>query len=447
VANNQLFWFRRDLRLDDNTALNELLENIKFDPKNSPQVVLPIFIFDTQILNQLKNPLDRRVQFILKTIQELKVQLQAQGTDLRVYHGNPVELIPQITQEFKIQSIYCNEDYDPYSRQRDSVVSDYCKKNGIQFLCFKDHVIFAKSEILNLKGLPYSIYTPYKKAWLEKFKTHFLTLKKSKLSEVQIASAFIKTAPIPLPPSLPKEYFEIGDFKFPEINVPKKTIENYHLTRDIPSLLDGTSHLGIHLRFGTISVRKLIEKSGFLNEVFLSELIWREFFMQILWHYPQVVKKSFRPEYENIKWRQSKEDFERWSQGQTGFPMIDAGIRELLATGHMHNRVRMLVASFFSKNLLHHWYQGERFFAEHLLDYELAANNGNWQWAAGCGCDAAPYFRIFNPETQRTKFDPQDLYISKWVPEWKTLRYPNPMIDLKQSHHRALEVYKAGLGK
>jgi deoxyribodipyrimidine photo-lyase len=308
-------------------------------------------------------------------------------------------------------------------------------------------VIFAKSEILNLKGLPYSIYTPYKKAWLEKFKTHFPTLKKSKLTEDQIISFFKSGSPTPLPEALPKGYFEKGDFKFPTLNVPKKTIENYHLTRDIPSLIEGTSHLGIHLRFGTISVRKLIETSGFLNEVFLSELVWREFFLQILWHYPHVVKKSFRPEYENIKWRQSKEDFERWSQGQTGFPMIDAGIRELLATGHMHNRVRMLVASFFSKNLLHHWYQGERFFAEHLLDYELAANNGNWQWAAGCGCDAAPYFRIFNPETQRTKFDPQDLYITKWVPEWKSSRYPDPMVDLKQSHHRALEVYKAGLNK
>lgn len=429
-----IFWFRRDLRLNDNRGLFQALKD--------ESSVLPVFIFDTEILKALKNPSDRRMTFIHQELTRLKDELNKLGSDLVVQTGEPLEVFKTLIKDYPIAKVYTNRDYEPYARVRDSRVSDFLGDQGIPFLTFKDQVIFEKSEIQTDQKKSYTVYTPYKKKWLA-------TLKASDYASLDTDNYKKNYAKIAKPlkmPTLKDLGFENVDYDFPARTWSSDRMKRYPQERDIPSLESATSRLGIHLRFGTVSVRQLVQqatKKG--SEVWLSELIWREFFMQILWHYPKTETRSFRAQYENIKWRNDKTEFKRWSEGQTGYPLVDAGIRELLSTGHMHNRVRMVVASFLTKHLLTHWYLGERFFAKHLLDYDLAANNGNWQWAAGTGCDAAPYFRVFNPTTQIEKFDPDYLYIKKWIPEWGTKKYPAPMVEHSEARLRALAEYKKGL--
>lgn len=428
-----IFWFRRDLRLQDNAGLYHAL-------KSSDQV-LPVFIFDKNILDLLDNKKDLRVQFIYETLKKLKSQLTSLGSDLLVFHGSPLEIYQKLVEQYSISAVYANHDYEPQATQRDLLVEEFLKEKGIGFHTFKDQVIFEKSEILTDEAKPYTVYTPYKNKWLSKIDKFYLQSYPNKkyfhhFAKVKKSSELF---------SLEVLGFEKQVFQYPEEELKASLLKKYAEQRDYPYLDKATSLLGVHLRFGTLSVRELAREGKKFSDVWLSELIWREFFMQILWHYPHVVKRSFKDKYENIKWRESKEDFERWCAGNTGYPIVDAGMRELNSTGHMHNRVRMVVASFLTKHLLMHWYQGERYFASKLLDYDLSANNGNWQWAAGCGCDAAPYFRVFNPSSQQEKFDPEFKYIKKWVPEYGTSKYSKPMIDHTFARNRALSEFKKGL--
>lgn len=432
-----IYWMRRDLRLEDNAALFYAL-------KENTQVV-PVFIFDSEILSRLQNPSDRRVWFIFEQIEKLKAKLVERGSDLRVYFGKPIEVFERILGStdlgHRFSGIYCNHDYEPQAISRDLQVQKMAEAKGMVFKTYKDQVIFEKSEVLTDARKTYTVYTPYKKKWLNSLSDFYL---KSYPVETY-AHRFFKPQSVSSAPTLQQMGFkENSGFRFPELKVESSMLSGYAEKRDFPAL-EATSRLGLHLRFGTISVRELVRAAKGRSEVWLSELIWREFFMQILFHFPQVEKTSFRPEYEKIKWRESSADFERWATGQTGFPLVDAGMRELLTTGHMHNRVRMLTASFLTKHLLHHWYKGERFFAAHLLDFELAANNGNWQWAAGTGCDAAPYFRIFNPTTQIEKFDEQKSYIKKWVPEFGSSRYVKPMVEHTEARERCLSAFSLAL--
>jgi deoxyribodipyrimidine photo-lyase len=430
-----LFWHRRDLRFKDNSGLYQAL--------NTFPAVQPIFIFDSDILSKLKDPKDPRVTFIYSQIESLKDEYQKKGSDLWVFHGKPIEIFKKLFAENSVAAVFANGDYEPQAIERDLEIENLCGKKRIQFKLFKDHVVFEKNEVLTDAKKPYTVFTPYKRKWLSSLKPEHLKAHNTEKFEN-------KLNPIKKPQSL----LSLTDLGFQE-NVTtefpaKKTtvtlLKNYQAERDFPAL-QSTSKLGLHLRFGTVSIRDLVKTAKQYSETWLSELIWREFFMQILFHYPHVEKTSFRPEYDNIAWRKSPQDFAKWCEGKTGYPMVDAGMRELNSTGFMHNRVRMVVASFLSKHLLIHWYLGERYFAEKLLDFELSANNGNWQWAAGTGCDAAPYFRIFNPEAQQKRFDPDWVYIKKWVPEFGTKAYPEPMVEHSFARDRALSEYKKGLGK
>ena len=424
-----LFWFRRDLRLYDNAGLyHSLKENDR---------VLPVFIFDTDILSKLDNPADARVCFIHQTVADLKEQLQQQGADLVVRHGKPLDAFKELVKKWPIKAIYTNHDYEPYARKRDEQVAKWANSEGIEFKTFKDQTLFEKEEILTGTRKPYTVYTPYKNKVLEHLNAFYL---KSYPVE-NYESSYAKI-------SSPERMISLKDLGFvpttveiPPLTVSAKLLKNYATTRDFPANTAGTSHLGIHLRFGTVSIRELAREGKRFSETWLSELIWRDFFMQILWHYPHVETQSFRPEYDKIAWRKSTKDFERWATGTTGYPIVDAGMRELNATGTMHNRVRMITASFLCKHLLIHWYEGERYFAKKLLDFDLSANNGNWQWVAGSGCDAAPYFRIFNPTAQAEKFDPKNEYIKKWVPEFETSKYPEPMIEHTEARGRCLQAF------
>lgn len=431
-----LFWFRRDLRLKDNAGLFHAL-------KDKPNV-LPVFIFDTDILNKLPRK-DARVLFIHQTIAAMKMQLQEKGSDLIVKMGKPIDVFKKMALDNEIEAIYTNHDYEPYATERDGQIKKWCDTNNIQFKSFKDQCIFEKNEVVADTGKPYTVYTPYKKKWLKNLTAQDL---KSYPVEEHEKSFFKVNAKDKINSkilSLKDLNFEDFDFSFPPKITKKSILENYAENRNFPALSEGTSKLGLHLRFGTISVREVAKVAQKLSEVWLSEIIWRDFFMQILWHYPGVQEKSFRPQYEKIAWRTDEQDFNKWCEGQTGYPLVDAGMRELNETGHMHNRVRMVVASFLTKHLLMHWSLGERYFAAKLLDYDLAANNGNWQWAAGTGCDAAPYFRVFNPETQHDKFDKDSIYVKKWVPEFGTDKYIKPMVEHVAARARALTEYKKGL--
>jgi deoxyribodipyrimidine photo-lyase len=428
-----LVWLRRDLRLIDNAALFHAL-------KNEVNVV-PLFIFDDNILKKLPET-DLRVQFIYETLSEIKSDLQKKKCDLLVEQGDPVEVYKALFSKYKIKAIYTNHDYEPYARTRDEKVAKLCKACGVEFKTFKDQVIFEKNEIVTDQENPYTVYTPYKKKWLKALSPFYVKSYPVDLYESNYAK--VKTVALQ---SLKAIGFNKVDFVFPKIDVSKTVLKDYAKNRDFPALENGTSRLGLHLRFGTLSVRELAREGTKYSDVWLSELVWRDFFMQILWHFPHVEKQSFRPQYDQIAWRKDASELQRWKNGETGYPLVDAGMRELNATGHMHNRVRMVTASFLTKHLLHHWYEGERYFAERLLDYDLAANNGNWQWAAGTGCDAAPYFRIFNPESQTERFDPKFEYIKKWVPELGTTKYVKPIVDHKFARERALTEFKKGLGK
>jgi len=427
------FWFRRDLRLMDNVGL--------FHALDSGKKVLPVFIFDTDILDPLPED-DARVTFLHHRMQEINRQLNDVGSACKVIYGKPVEVWNQLTEDYPIQAVYTNHDYEPYARYRDQEIGELLSSKGIEFHTFKDQVIFEKEEILTNHDTPYSVFTPYSKKW------------KSNLTEDDLISydcesrfdAFYTFDSVPTLPSLEEMGFKSNDIGFPERHADAEIIKHYHETRNYPAQ-KGTTRIGIHLRFGTVSIRDLARNAQALNEAYLNELIWREFYMQILWNYPHVATGPFRREYAAIPWRDDQEGFEKWCEGKTGFPIVDAGMRELNETGYMHNRVRMITASFLVKDLLINWQWGEEYFAMKLLDYELSSNNGGWQWAAGCGTDAAPYFRIFNPESQQKKFDPKLKYVRQWVPEYGTPAYPKPMIDHKQARERTLKVYKEVLDK
>lgn len=422
-----VFWFRRDLRLEDNVGLFEAL--------SQSDNVLPIFIFDDSILKELPKD-DARVSFIYDRLHSIHQSLVEVGSGLQVLHGNVLEVWQQLIQDFEVKAVFTNKDYEPYAIQRDKTVAELLAANGIAFNCFKDQVIFEEHEVTKDDGKPYTVYTPFKNKWLSKMKT----------IDVQIApSVDLKANFLKYETKFPR-LADIG-FERSEIKVRDFTldmVEQYHEVRDFPDQ-DATSYLSPYLRFGSVSVRQIYLKTVELNPVFVSELIWREFFMQILFHFPKVVNSNFKSKYDAVPWRNNKAEFELWKAGQTGYPMVDAGMRQLNQTGYMHNRVRMITAGFLCKHLLIDWRWGEAYFAEKLLDYDLSANNGNWQWAAGTGCDAAPYFRVFNPTTQIKKFDPEFKYIRKFVPEFEGFSYPKPMVEHKMARERAIETYKMAL--
>lgn len=441
MSNYNVFWFRRDLRLKDNTGLYHALK--------SKVKIKAIFIFDTEILDKLDNKRDARVTFIYDTISDLKAELEAIGSSLDVYYGNPVQIFNKIALEDGLQAVYTNKDYERYAISRDSQVESTLSSKGKQFYSFKDQVIFEKGEILKSDGTPYVVFTPFKRKWMER-------LESRKMEDNPKLSYYFKSFPT-------EKYFQnllnfegrkmiqLTDMGFersttsiPSQTVSQGTIKKYDEQRNYPAI-DGTSKLGVHFRFGTISIREKARKAQLLNDVFLSELVWRDFYSMILQHFPRVEDQSFREKYEAIEWRNNEKEFEAWCNGQTGYPIVDAGMRELNNTGHMHNRVRMIVASFLTKHLLIDWRWGERYFADKLLDFDIASNSGGWQWAAGCGTDAAPYFRIFNPYTQADKFDKKRQYIKKWVPEEGSDMYVDPIVDHKEARERCLATYKRGL--
>lgn len=429
-----IFWYRRDLRLEDNAGLYHALK--------SGLPVLPIFIFDKHILDKLENRYDKRVDFIHQQLAEIKKQLNALGCDLLVFYGAPEEVWPKITNQYNVKKVYTNHDYEPYAKERDAWVTNFFTSKQITFNTYKDQCIFEFDEVLKDDGKPYTVFTPYSKKWKAKLNDFYL----SSYPTEKYFSAFLKVDEKQKLISLKVMNFNATGAGFPSKQTAQGIIKNYDKTRDYPAIL-GTSRLGVHFRFGTISIREKARKAKALNEIFLNELIWRDFYMMILAHFPHVAKGAFRKEYDNIQWVNNEHDFAAWCEGVTGYPIVDAGMRELNATGYMHNRVRMIVASFLTKHLLIDWRWGEAYFAEKLLDFDLSANNGGWQWAAGCGTDAAPYFRVFNPQLQTEKFDKQLHYIKRWVPEYGTSKQIQPIVDHNFARKRCLEVYKAALSK
>ncbi|MEP3837043.1 MAG: deoxyribodipyrimidine photo-lyase [Algibacter sp.] len=427
-----IFWFRRDLRLDDNKGFYEALK--------SDLPVLPIFIFDSKILENLPEN-DARVTFIYETLQDMRSTLQKQhNSSIALFHGKPVDIFKSLVKDYSIKTVYTNHDYEPYAKERDGNIDVFLTESNIDFKTFKDQVIFEKDEVVKKNGDPYMVYTPYMKLWKQTFKSHNLeffythshldnlidhsSLPNLNLSDMGFKKSTQKIVPFTVTPTL---------------------IQEYEATRNFPAK-DSTSRLGPHLRFGTVSVRKMVQKAiAEHNEIFWQELIWREFFMQILWHFPHTLNDSFKPKYDRIEWRNNETEFKAWCEGKTGYPLVDAGMRQLNQTGFMHNRIRMLVGSFLCKHLLIDWRWGEAYFAEKLHDYEMASNVGNWQWVAGSGVDAAPYFRIFNPTTQIQKFDKNLNYINQWVPDFQESTYPQPIVEHKFARERCLETYKAAL--
>lgn len=429
-----IIWFRRDLRLTDNAALYHALK--------SDHPVLPVFIFDTVILDMLENKKDRRVDFIHRSISDMQETLASTGSGLYVLHGTPEAAFKELLEEYDIGEVFANEDYEPYATERDHKISLLLKKQGAELHLYKDQVILDKDEVLKNNGEPYTVFTPYSKKWKAVLTDFHLKSYPAK----KYYGNFLQHKPKRIPSLHALGFKETGK-TFPPATVSEALLAHYAKQRDYPGI-QGTSHLGLHLRFGTISVRQLAKKASALSDVFLNELIWRDFYQSILAHFPHVGKgKAFKPAYDHIKWRHAEKEFEQWCKGQTGYPIVDAGMRELNETGFMHNRLRMITASFLAKHLLIDWRWGEAYFAEKLLDYDLAANNGGWQWAAGSGCDAAPYFRIFNPYLQTKKFDPEFKYIRKWVPEFEEFNYPKPIVDHVFARERCLKVYKEGLNE
>jgi deoxyribodipyrimidine photo-lyase len=427
-----LFWHRRDLRLHDNAGLYHALQ--------SGHAVLPVFIFDSEILDKLDDKRDRRVEFIHQALGEMQAQLAELGSTLIVKYGKPAEIWQQLTQEYDVAEVYTNHDYEPYAQTRDREIGAFLNAKGIAFYTHKDQCIFEKSEILSGAGTPYTVFTPYSRKW----KATLTDFHIQSYPNQDYFSNFLKTSALAVV-SLAEMGFEAVGQSFPKKEVRDELVKNYSEKRDFPAL-PGTSRLGVHLRFGTISIRALARQVKDLNETFLNELIWRDFYMQILWHFPHVgAGKAFRADYDKIEWRNDEAQFAKWCAGRTGYPIVDAGMRELNATGFMHNRVRMVVASFLTKHLLIDWRWGEAYFAQKLLDFDLSANNGGWQWASGSGTDAAPYFRIFNPAAQTQKFDPQMVYIKKWVPEISSFEYPRPMVEHTFARERCLATYQKAL--
>lgn len=420
-----IFWFRRDLRLDDNIGLYHALQ--------SQYPVLPIFIFDNDILKNLDNKRDRRVDYIYQAAKSINQELKSVNSRLEVFNGKVMNAFIKLEDNYELKAIFCNRDYEPYTIKRDTEIYNYFKKKNIPFLAYKDQVIFDKNDVLKDDGKPYTVFSPYSKKWRSSLNNEYFQeyrIKKNNFLRLSYKNIL----------NLKDIGFERTDINFikPELN--PAIIDNYDKTRNFPAI-NGTTRLSVALRFGTISIRHCVNFALQHNDIWLTELIWREFFMQILYHFPQVVNNSFKPKYDNIKWINNESHFKKWCEGQTGYPIVDAGMRELNETGFMHNRVRMITASFLCKHLLTDWRWGEAYFAEKLNDYDLSANNGNWQWACGSGCDAAPYFRIFNPSTQAEKFDKDNVYIKRWVPEFEDINYPQPMIEHKAARERALKAY------
>lgn len=426
-----LFWFRRDLRLEDNAGLYRALK--------SGNPVLPIFIFDTTILNKLTHKEDRRVEFIHQTILSLQQQLIQLGSSLKVFHTTPELAFKELVKEFDVISVFTNHDYEPSAIERDNDIKSFLEKKKINFKSYKDQCVFEKEEVTKDDGKPYTVFTPYSRKWKVKLNDFYI---KSYPTEKYFKN-FYKTKPDEIL-SLSDIGFRKTDLIIPPVSVNLSIIKHYKEQRDFPAI-KGTSRLSVHLRFGTVSIRALAKLALKHNETWLNELIWRDFYMMILFHFPHVVNGAFKPQYDRVTWRNNEQEFKAWREGKTGFPIVDAGMRELNATGFMHNRVRMIVASFLIKDLLIDWRWGEAYFAEKLLDFDLSANNGGWQWAASSGCDAAPYFRIFNPTEQTKKFDPKFEYIKKWVPEFNTPNYVKPIVDHATARLRTLKAYKDAL--
>ncbi|QQL50096.1 cryptochrome/photolyase family protein [Mucilaginibacter ginkgonis] len=428
-----IFWFRRDLRLHDNAGLYRAL--------NSGNPVLGLFIFDKEILNDLEDKDDARVSFIHENVDGLKKELEKHHSSLIIKYDKPESAFKEIIKEYNVAAVYTNRDYEPYAKERDSQMAQLLKKHDIDFKDFKDQVIFDNDEVLKDDKKPYTVFTPYKNKWLHTLKPFYL---KSYPTDKYFKNLF-HTKPLK-DVSLKEMGFVPTTQKYPPLQY-KKVIDNYVNTRNYPAI-EGTSHADVHLRFGTLSIRELATEASKAKErTWLNELIWREFYMMVLNHFPDTMSHAYRPEYDRIKWRNNEAEFKLWCEGKTGYPLVDAGMREINATGFMHNRVRMVVASFLVKHLLIDWRWGEHYFARHLLDYEASSNVGNWQWVAGSGTDTMPYFRIFNPEAQLEKFDKKLIYVKKWVPEYGTDEYPEPMVDNREARDRCLKVYKAAVAK
>jgi deoxyribodipyrimidine photo-lyase len=422
-----IFWLRRDLRLEDNAALYNAL--------TKEGNVLPVFIFDSNILDKLEDKKDKRVEFIWQSLALIKKTLEDAGSSLLVVQGDPIDFYKQVNPK----AVYTNHDYEPYAIERDQKIKEILAQKNISFHSFKDQVIFERDEIVKDDGKPYTVFTPYSKKWKSKLSKENLQSfpSEKKLKELRA------TSPLTMP-TLQEIGFEETGAAFPERVVKQSIIQHYHEKRNFPAII-GTTRLSVHLRFGTVSIRKLASIGLEKNETWLNELIWRDFYHMILWHFPNVVNHAFKPAYDNIEWRNNEDEYKAWCEGKTGYPIVDAGMRELNETGFMHNRVRMIVASFLTKHLLIDWRWGEAYFAKKLLDFDLAANNGGWQWAASSGCDAAPYFRVFNPALQTDKFDPEFQYIKKWVPEFNTPQYPKPIVEHTFARNRVLKTYKEAL--
>lgn len=424
-----IFWFRRDLRLEDNAGLFSALKG------NYP--VLPVFIFDPNILNHLTDKSDARVSFIHQRLENINQQLKPFKSSIFTFFKEPKSAFEELLSMFAVREVFTNRDYEPYALKRDEVIRKFLHERNVKFHTFKDQVIFEKLEICKKDGSPYTVFTPYSTAWKYLFSQHALNVYPSE----ELLDNFYMNKELKFL-ALKELGFENSMIKVPACNLEEHTIRNYHLNRNYPSV-HGTSNLSVQLRFGTVSIRRLVKMANSMNEQWLNELIWREFFMMILFCFPNCVEESFKPKYRNIEWINNEAHFKAWCEGKTGYPLVDAGMRELNSTGLMHNRVRMVTASFLTKHLWIDWRWGEAYFAEKLLDYDLSANNGNWQWAAGCGCDAAPYFRIFNPIEQERKFDPEQIYINKWLGEDISL----PIIDHAFARDRAIRLYKKYLNE
>ena len=431
MEKHTLFWFRRDLRIEDNHGLYKALSG-----KNK---VIPIFIFDSNILEKLPKQ-DARVEFILSALGAIDIAMKRNRCNVGIYHGTPKAVLEKLFDKWSIEKVVCNEDYEPYASQRDREIKDFLEEKNIGFELYKDQVIFAKDEVVKDDGTPYKVFTPYSRKWM----SHFESLAIKHFPSEELLGRCYNEKDLPTS-SLSNLGFSKSSVPQPKHVFNDTLIDEYEATRNFPHL-DKTSRIGSALRFGTLSIRKaVLQSAARSNSTFLKELIWREFFMQILWHFPHTQKNSFKPQYDRIEWRNDENDFKKWCAGETGYPLVDAGMRELNETGFMHNRVRMLVGSFLCKHLLIDWRWGEAYFAEKLLDYEMSSNVGNWQWVAGCGVDASPYFRIFNPTEQVKKFDKELRYIKKWVPNFQDLDYPQPIVDHKMARERCLNTYKAAL--
>jgi deoxyribodipyrimidine photo-lyase len=426
-----IHWFRRDLRLNDNHGL--------FKALSSGHKVIPLFIFDADILGELERD-DARVSFLHDTLSEMDAHLKSIGSGLLILHGNPLDVWKKIISTYPLAEVHTNSDYEPYALKRDAEVRTLLEGKGIAFNSHKDQVIFEKSEVTKDDGLPYTVYTPYSKKWFSQFDAAML----EPYASEELEHHYHRFSKVPQMPSLADLGFNESALKVKPYHLEKERIAAYEKNRNFPAQ-NGTSNLSPHLRFGTISVREAFKRTHKVNHTFAKELVWREFFMQILFHYPHVVSQSFREKYDRVPWRNDEREFQAWCEGRTGYPMVDAGMRELNETGYMHNRVRMVVASFLCKHLLIDWRWGEAYFAKKLFDYELSSNNGNWQWAAGTGCDAAPYFRVFNPTSQIEKFDQYKQYIRQWVPEFESERYPEPIVEHKMARERAISTYKEAI--